>query len=140
MSKTLKNYLGQIEFGTQERQNPEILRIIVGSELTRIDFAYVAPWIYDRGGWIRIAAETYLQVIGSKKKYQLLKAINIPIAPEQLHFESTADWHTFSLLFEPIPMKDCQIDLIEAEQADETDFNYYGITVNISQKIEILAT
>jgi hypothetical protein len=41
--------------------------------------------------------------------------------------ESTEDWQVFTLLFEPIPIKDCVIDIIEEESPDENDFNFYGI-------------
>ena len=120
-------YLVNADAGDQLMKNPKILRILMGNEYTQIDFGYVAPWMYNRGGWIRIAEHTHIQVQGSKKKYMLKEAKNIPLAPEQLNFESTEDWRVFSLLFEPIPLKDCVIDIIEEEEPNSDDFNFYNI-------------
>ena len=120
-------YLVKLDEGSQEINNPKILRVLMGNEYTKIDFGYIAPWIYDRGGWIRIAPYTHIQVQGSKKRYALIEAINIPLAPQQFEFESTEDWRVFSLLFEPIPLKDCIIDIIEEEEPNSDDFNFYDI-------------
>ena len=71
---------------------------------------------------------------GSKKKYALKEAINIPLAPQQFEFESTEDWRVFSLLFEPIPLKDCIIDIIEEEEPNSDDFNFYNVKLeNVSE-------
>lgn len=83
--------------------------------------------MYHRGGWIHIKPHTYLQVKGSKNKYKLTDAKNIPIKPAKLDFESTEDWQVFTLFFEPIPLKKCVIDIIEEENPNEDDFNYYDI-------------
>lgn len=120
-------YLVKADAEDQLMKNPRILRILMGNEYIQIDFGYVAPWMYNRGGWIRIAAHTHIQVQGSKKKYALKEAKNIPLAPEQFNFESTEDWRVFSLLFEPIPLKDCVIDIIEEEEPNSDDFNFYNI-------------
>jgi len=120
-------YLVKADAEDQLMKNPRILRILMGNEYIQIDFGYVAPWMYNRGGWIRIAPHTHIRVQGSKKKYMLKEAKNIPLSPEQLNFESTEDWRVFSLLFEPIPLKDCVIDIIEEEEPNSDDFNFYNI-------------
>jgi hypothetical protein len=127
MIKEAKQYLFSFDDGEQKKMNPKILRIFLCDQQVQIDFGYVAPWIYHRGGWIHIKPHTYLQVKGSKNKYKLTDAKNIPIKPAQLDFESIEDWQVFSLFFEPIPVKKCVIDIIEEEKPDDTDFNFYDI-------------
>ena len=127
MKKTRKSYLPTIHLNESNKDNPEVLRIILSNESTQIDFGYVAPWIYVRGGWIRIAPYTFLRVQGSDKRYLLKEARNITLAPTQHHFESNEDWKVFSLIFEPIPLCECLIDIVEEEHPDENDFNFYGI-------------
>ncbi len=134
MKNTKDIFLVKVDAGSQENKNPRILRVLIGTEYIKIDFGYIAPWIYDRGGWINIAPYTYIQVQGSKKKYTLKEAINIPLAPQQFEFESTEDWRVFSLLFEPIPVKDCIIDIIEKEEPNSDDFNFYNVKLeNVSE-------
>lgn len=139
MKKIVKSYLPILEVGDQRKKNPKILRIILSEKYTRIDFGYVAPWIYERGGWIRIAPYTFVQVHGSDKRYALIEAQNIPIAPEQLNFESTEDWKVFTLFFEPLPLKDCTIDLIEEENPEDTDFNFYGIKLLDVTAVQVIS-
>ena len=123
--------------GNQAKSNPEILRVILSDQYTRIDFGYVAPWIYVRGGWITIAPHTFIKVHGSSKYHKLIEAKNIPLAPEQFEFESTEDWRVFSLYFEPIPLADCQFDIIEEENPTQNDFNFYNIMITINNKLKV---
>jgi hypothetical protein len=138
MKNTEVFYLVKADAGNQLMENPKILRILMGNECFQIDFGYVAPWMYDRGGWIRIAPYTHIQVQGSKKKYALKEAINIPLAPQQFEFESTEDWRVFSLIFEPIPLKDCIIDIIEEEQPSSDDFNLYNIKLEDVTQMQLV--
>jgi hypothetical protein len=138
MKKTNKKYLATIDVPEDQCNNPEVLRIILCDEYTQIDFGYVAEWIYEKGGWIRIAPHTFIQVHGSDKRYVMKEAVNITIAPEQHHFESTEDWQVFTLIFEPIPINDCIIDIIEEENPDENDFNYYGVKLRDAKAVELI--
>lgn len=138
MKQSEKLYLATIETGEQRKKNPKVLRVILSTQYTRIDFGYVAPWIYDKGGWIKIAPYTFVQVAGSEKRYTLLEAANIPVAPERLDFESTEDWQVFTLYFEAIPILDCVIDIIEEEQPSSRDFNFYGIVLSDLLSCEII--
>jgi hypothetical protein len=138
MKKIHKSYLATVEVPEDQKNNPQVLRVILSEDHTQIDFGYVAEWIYKKGGWIRIAPYTFIKVQGSNERYMLKEAINITIAPEQHHFESTEDWQVFTLLFDPIPIKDCVIDIIEEEKPDDNDFNYYGVRLNYLKEVEIL--
>ena len=137
MKTTNKYFLAELDAGNQAKSNPEILRVILSDQYTRIDFGYVAPWIYVRGGWITIAPHTCIKVNGRTKNYKLIEAKNIPLAPEQFEFESTEDWRVFSLYFEPIPLTDCQIDIIEQENPTQNDFNFYNVMLKINHKSEV---
>lgn len=130
MKNSKIGYMSTPSYEGQTYGNPTILRVVLSEEYTKIDFSYVAPWIYIRGGWIRIAPHTFIQVHGSEKKYKLKEAVNIPIAPEILHFDSTQDWLVFSLIFEAIPQKECLIDLIEQVIPDDDDFNYLNVKID----------
>ncbi len=119
------------------KQNPKVLRVLLSKEFTRIDFGYSTPWYYDKGGWIKIAAKTYLQNQVTKEQFKLIEASGIAIAPKRINFESTEDWQFFSLYFEPIPLNDCVLNMIEAEKPTPNDFNYYGLELRINNGIKI---
>lgn len=133
MKSTNKIILFEIPDREDPKRNPKLLRVVISNEFTRVDFGYSALRIYDRGGWIRIAPHTFIEVEGTEKKYKLTQAEGIPIAPVQHYFESTKDWQFFSLFFEPIPIEDCIIHIIEEVNPDSNDFNYYGIDLVINQ-------
>ncbi len=131
-------YLTHFTVGKQFKVNPEILRIIVSKEYCRVDFGYATPWKYVRGGWIKIAPQTFIRVHGLEKKFALIQAENIPLAPVVREFESRQDWTVFQLYFEPIPLLDGTIDIIEQLHPNQNDFNYYDIAVRISESVEII--
>jgi hypothetical protein len=135
INKTLLFEIPEPEF---DIQNPVILRILLSETFIRIDFGYTTPWYYDKGGWIKISPKTYVKVEGKEQKYHLKDATGIAIAPQRLHFKSTEDWQFFSLYFEPIPVEDCTIHIIEAEKPTPNDFNFYDIELNLNHTIEIL--
>ena len=140
MSKEIKRYLAEIHSPSLNRENPELLRVILSEDRTQIDFGYAASSIYIKGGWIRISADTFIQIKGSEKRYKLIEAKNISIAPALVEFESKSDWCVFSLFFEPIPIKDCIIDMIEEVNPTPNDFNYYNIEVTTLNKTQIILT
>jgi hypothetical protein len=138
MKTDKKTYIVQPNTGDQRKKNPSVLRMVLNKEYTRIDFGYAAPWIYEKGGWIRIAPYTFIEVVGSKNRYLLKETINIPVAPARHDFESKADWKVFSLYFEPIPIVDCSINIIEEENPDSKDFNYYDIKLEKVKDVEMV--
>jgi len=138
MNKPKRSYLAEFTAHGNQSANPTILRIILSTEYTRIDFGYLAPWIYIKGGWIKIARYTYLKVRGDKKKFTLIDAKGITIAPEILEFESIIDRQVFSLFFQPIPIRDCVIDMVEEENPTENDFNIDSIRVLNVKAVEVV--
>jgi len=133
-----RDLLLQLNVVRKPNTNLIILRAILSVTHTRIDFGYVATGEYYRGGWIRISPDSYLRTNSSEVKYKLTNNEHIPLAPERLDFESNKDWHYFSLFFEPIPKRSCKIDLIEVENPQDTDFNYYGIKIDLNNAEEII--
>ena len=107
-------------------------------EFTIVDFGYSAHEIYKSGGWIRMSPDTFIEVIETKKRYVLKTSEGIPIAPEHHYFESKKDWRYYSLLFPPIPYKDCTINIVEIENGISNDFNYYGIDIKMENGIDVL--
>jgi len=138
MKKRIKTLLIELNEIREPNTNLVLLRAVLDSEYTRLDFGYIATSYFEKGGWIRISPETYIKIQNEDKKYRLTHADNIPIAPEQFDFESNKDWQYFSLYFEPIPQKKVMIDVIEDESPDDNDFNYYGIELSLENASEII--
>ncbi len=133
-----KTYIVQPVIKDAQKSNPTILRILLSEQFTQIDFGYAAPWMYIKGGWIDIAPQTYIRKVDSKEKFKLINALNIPISPERHDFETKSDWKVFSLFFEPLPIKDCVIEIIEKENPNANNFNYYGISLENVKEIEVV--
>lgn len=118
--------------------NPDLLRIILHPEYTKIDFGYTAKDKYDNGGWIRIAPETFVEVLQTKSRFVLERTEGIPISPEHHYFESSKEWRYFSLYFPAIPQTDCTVNIIEIENGSRNDFNYYGVALKMGEGVEVL--
>ncbi len=138
MTQNKDTLLVEIQRPASSKENPKLLRVIVTHEFTRIDFGYTTPWYYEKGGWIRISPDTYLQREATFEKFKLIDAFGISISPNRVDFESTEDWRFFSLYFEPIPKKEGTYNLIEAENPTPNDFNYYGIELKFTEGVGIL--
>ena len=77
-----------------------------------------------------------MQVEGSTEKYHLKDTAGITIAPKKVVFKAHKDWQFFTLYFEPIPQRDCVINIIEEEKPSPNDFNYYGIELKMREGIQ----
>ena len=117
--------------------NPILLRISLYPDVTKIDFGYVTTDKYDKGGWIKIAPETFIENTVTKERFVLTNAVGITIAPAKRNFESKKDWQYFSLYFPPIPQKDCTLNIIEIIKGNKNDFNYYNVPIKMENAIEI---
>jgi hypothetical protein len=137
MSKQIKDLLFHAS-ASSGKDNPTLLRVVLGEQTTRLDFGYVASNYYFKGGWITISPETYLQVKGDTKRYLLKEASGIAQAPVKLEFKSTKDYQFFSLHFEALPQQDLIFDMIENLHGDHTDFNYFGIEIRLKDGVEVL--
>lgn len=136
-SKSIEPILFEIAENKDISENPKVLRVIMDREFTRIDFGYNATRKYIKGGWIRMSPKTYVQVQGSPEKFLLKETTGITIAPKKVEFQSVKDWQFFTLYFEPIPQKDCVINIIEEEKPSPNDFNYYGIELKMDEGNQI---
>ena len=136
--KKNKTLLFTINKKGHSKSNPDLLRIILQSDYTKIDFGYTAKEMYDNGGWIRIAPETYIEITEIGKQFILDRTEGIPISPEHHYFESSKEWRYFSLYFPAIPQTDCILNIIEIKNGSRNDFNYYGVKLKMSEGVEVL--
>lgn len=120
------------------RGNPDLLRITLFPDHTKIDFGYTAKEMYDSGGWIRIEQDTFIEIKETGKRYFLTHSEGIPINPEHHYFESIKDWRYFSLYFPAIPPTNCTINIIEKINGNKNDFNYYDIELKMENGVEVL--
>jgi hypothetical protein len=137
-NKNTEPLLFEIPEKTISKDNPKVLRVILHPDFTRIDFGYNTTTEFIKGGWIRMSPKTYVQVQGSSEKFLLKETTGITIAPKKVVFQSVKDWQFFTLYFEPIPQKDCVINIIEEEKPSPNDFNYYGIVLKMAEGIVFL--
>ena len=117
--------------------NPILLRINLFPEFTKVDFGYITTDIYDNGGWIKIAPDTFIENVETKERYTMVNAVGITVAPALRNFESKKDWQYFSLYFPPMNQKDTMINIIEKIKGNKNDFNYYNIPLKMQDGIEI---
>lgn len=136
--KNTKKILFQLNRMGHSETNPILLRILLRPEYTKVDFGYTTTNKYIRGGWIKMAKETFIENVATKKRYKMIKAEGITIAPQKHNFQSNKDWQYYSLFFEPMEQKDGVINLIEIEKGTPNDFNYYDIPINMIDGVELL--
>ena len=118
-------------------KRPLLLRVILSNEHTKVDFGYQTMRYYFEGGWVRMSKDTFIRVKPSGEKLTMLKAENIPIAPEMHLFKTRKDWLYFSLYFPPLPEGTKLIDLIEAEPDADDDFNFFDIELDPQKALEL---
>ena len=112
--------------GTNYKNQHSVKCIELTEEFTRIDFIYKSPSYYINGGWVQIEANTFIRPCGSQKRYTLVKALHIPIAPIKHYFSRSGEFLRYTLLFPALPKNTTKIDIIEKE-APGTFFNFYNI-------------
>jgi len=123
---------------SKANHNIQLLRITVTNTETKVDFGYQATSYYIKGGWIKISPQTFIRPKGSNKAFILTNATNIPYGPEKLHFNSSIEWRYFSLYFPKLPEGVEEIDLIEKELGDHTEFNFFNIKLNDSERKSLI--
>lgn len=117
--------------------NPILLRINLFPDFTKIDFGYITTNKYNKGGWIKISPDTFIENIETKERYTMTNAVGISIAPKKRNFESNKDWQYFSLYFPPMKQKDTFINIIEKIKGNKNKFNYNDIPLKMQDGIEI---
>jgi hypothetical protein len=136
MIKKDKNLVFNYNILGHGESNPILLRISLLPELTKVDFGYITTDKYNRGGWIKISPDTFIEDVVTKERFKLTNATGITIAPAKRNFESNKDWQYFSLFFPPIRQKDTLINIIEKVKGTKNDFNYYNIEIKMTDAIE----
>ena len=134
--KNTKKILFQLNRMGHSETNPILLRMLLTPEYTKVDFGYTTTNKYIKGGWIKMAKETFIENVATKKRYKMIKAEGITIAPQKHNFQSNKDWQYYSLFFEPMEQKDGIINLIEIEKGTPNDFNYYNVCLELKDSVE----
>ena len=118
----------------------KIMRIELDENYTRIDFVHYANRKYKNGGWVRINQDTFIRPTGTDTKLNLLKAVNIPVAPATHHYKSEKDCLFFSLYFPSLSKDITQIDIVEEGVIHHSRFRFYEVSVaKIRSKTFIIA-
>lgn len=136
-SQKIANKIFHLELEGHGKDNPILFRLTQTLEFTKVDFGYTTTNKYINGGWIKMAPDTYIEDILTKKRYKMVSASGITISPNKHNFQSNRDWQYYSLYFEPMPQIDRMINLIEVEKGTRNDFNYYNIALNMKDGMEM---
>jgi len=115
---------------TRTSKNASVMRIECDSKFTRIDFVYHTSSKYINGGWVQMNGTCYIKPINSEAKLPLIKAVNIPMAPNKHHFKTVKDVLYYTLYFPPLPSNTNAIDIIELDTNDPTYFNFYNVSID----------
>jgi hypothetical protein len=110
--------------------------VSIDDNYTRIDFTYISPKDYPDGGWVQMYGSAFIRPSGSDKKYYLIKAINIPIAPNKHIFKKSGQLLQFTLFFPALPKTVTEIDIIE-KLAPGTYFNFFRVGLTKNQPLLI---
>jgi hypothetical protein len=112
--------------GMDHTKELRIKSIEATAEYTRIDFIYRSSMIYENGGWIQMEKDAYIQPVGSNRKYRLVRAIGIPIAPSKHYFKRKGEYHTYTLIFPRLRRRTPKIHIIE-KLAPGSYFNFFNV-------------
>ena len=63
-----KTLLFTLNKKSHSKGNPDLLRITLFPDRTKIDFGYTAKEMYDSGGWIRMEKDTFINYMKSQGK------------------------------------------------------------------------
>jgi hypothetical protein len=110
--------------------------ITIDEHYTRIDFTYISPKKYNSGSWANINPGTYIRPSGSSKKLYLVKAINIPLAPNKHFFQRCGQVLQFTLLFPALPKSVTEIDIVEKLEGGNY-FNFFRVGLKKGQPLLI---
>lgn len=116
--------------------NVGIETINLDEDYTRIDFVYISPKEYPNGGWVQIDGASYIRPVGSEKRYKLIRAINIPLAPNKHFFKNCGQVLKYTLLFPALPKNTKQIDIVEKLEPGSY-FNFFRVDVTHGQPLLI---
>ena len=129
-----ESFIGYNPDALDHTRKLRVKAIELTDDYTRIDFIYRSPDYYVNGGWIEMDPLTYISPVGSGRKYQLMKAINIPLAPMKHYFKRSGELHTYSLIFPALQKSTRQIDIIE-KLAPGNYFNFFNVNFSSWMKV-----
>ena len=112
-----------------------ITKIVMYNEHLRIDFTQYACREFVNGGWTCINKSIFVRPQGTTLKVPLVGAYHIPLSPKKHYFASKDDHLYFTLMFPAISRDTKFIDIIEKENGDSTNFNFYGVALQQEEGI-----
>lgn len=113
----------------QDIDNCIITKIETNLYNTIVYFKYPADQITNSGGWVCAGPNFFIEDANTGKRFEMIKANNIPICPEKHEFTNGEKPLEFNVVFEPIN-KTNKINVIENEL--ERGFNFYGVELETS--------
>ncbi len=101
-------------------------------ELTVIHFITTPNAVkYHAGWWVQLQPTIFIRPCGTKEKFGLVLAHNIPIAPAKYFFRNKVEQLHFTLFFPALPKGVSHIDIIEQEGGSVTQyFNFYRVPMS----------
>ena len=115
-----------------------IMNIELNSKSTVISFVYQSDEKFVNGGWFNISPNIQLietQENGERRRFKLIKAEGVKLAPEKTYSEYAGQIFSFRLTFPPIDYDISKVDIIECP--DDSCFNFYGVSlINDNEEIE----
>jgi hypothetical protein len=116
--------------------NVGIESISLDDDYTRIDFVYISPKEYPNVSWVQMHGDSYIRPVGTENKYKLIRAINIPLAPNKHFFKKSGQVLKYTLLFPALPKNIKQIDIIE-KLVPGPYFNFFRVDIAHGQPLLI---
>jgi hypothetical protein len=116
--------------------NVGIESISIDDNYTKIDFVYISPKEYPNLSWVLMHGDAYIRPVGTENKYKLIKAINIPLAPNKHFFQKSGQVLKYTLLFPALPRNIKQIDIIE-KLIPGPYFNFFRVNISHGQPLLI---
>jgi hypothetical protein len=116
--------------------NVKIMSIQLTPQYTRVDIRYRSPERTITSGILQVLRSAYLftdadyETYSPEKKYKLIKAENIPIAPKRKIFHEAEIEYYFTLFFEPVPLTTLKMHLIEQKDEFNSYMNFTDIIVD----------
>jgi hypothetical protein len=97
------------------------------SRVTIVHCLYKAKHSYLNEGWVNIWASTFLVNDDYEEDFQLLQAINVPVAPSKHYFRKSEKFKSFTLIFPALPKSWEKFSLIEVTASPDSGFRIYKI-------------
>jgi len=111
-----------------------IMSIKLTQEYTRFEIKGSCNDITVDGNCLQIEAKTFMYGVVSERKYKLIKSFGVPFKPNFKGFKEGQKVYYFSLIFEPLPFFEKQIDIKETLKSKWLGPEFYFSCVDLWKK------